>query len=356
MNTVIENIKHKLQGNYANKNETLSFCRYHNLYHWFLASQNIDPDVKGLISKEYHQKKLHNLLLLDEWNKLKRKTDGKIKLFLLKGISLSNQLFGDIATRPTRDLDIYIYHDDIIIADYLIKECGYRRIKPDIELNHAQQKYIYRHIHHFTYINDKNIIIELHWQLFTPRSLFKHGELVFKYLQPSNIDTYPNEWLLHYLITHGSMHHWFKLFWLYDIHWLITYHPINWTQVEQHIQTFGNRRMLNVALHLVNEFFGTQIPAKKNLSQIEKKITQYCIKSIYSNENYLLLKGTKRFKRTYYLSLLKPNISYKFSTWLAPLTTIEDWKTLPLPSKLYWTYYVIRPFVWLYTNYLKRPS
>lgn len=356
MDSTFQNIKHKLYGNFANKNEFLAFSRYHNLHHWYLASQNTEPNIKELIGKEYHQRKLHNLLLLDEWNKLKRKTDGKINLFLFKGIALSNQLFGDIATRPTRDLDVYISYDDIIIADYLIKECGYRRIKPDIELNHAQQKYIYRHIHHFTYINDKNIVIELHWQLFTPRSLFKHGERIFEKLQPSNIDTYPNEWLLHYLITHGSMHHWFKLFWLYDVHWLITHHPVDWTEVEQHTQSFGNRRMINVALHLAHEFFGTQIPSQKPLNRVEKKIAQYCIHSIHSNENYLLFKGTKRFKRTYYLSLLKPGISYKLSTWMAPLTTIEDWKTFPLPSKLYWLYYVIRPFVWFYVNYLKRPS
>lgn len=131
--------------------------------------------MKELIGKEYNQRKLHNLLLLDEWNKLKRKTDGKIKLFLIKGIALSNQLFGDIATRPTRDLDVYIHNDDIIIADYLIKECGYRRIKPDIELNHAQQKYIYRHIHHFTYINDKTLLLSytgncLHQEAFSNRA------------------------------------------------------------------------------------------------------------------------------------------------------------------------------------------
>jgi hypothetical protein len=347
-------IKDKLSGNFNQINDFISFCKYHNLHHWYSNIEQLSLEQKNVLAQDFQLKKLHSLLLLDEWNKIKKHSNNKVSIHLIKGISLSNQIFNDPLLRPTRDIDLWVDFDDIFICDFIFKEIGYKRIKPEFDLNFKQLKYIHNHIHHFTYINDKNVIIELHWQLFTPKSLFNNGENIFKELPNNELTLYPIEWLLHYLIIHGSMHHWFKLFWLYDVHTIISLKKIDWDIFFKQAKQFKDYRMINSSFYLVNNIFGTEIPYEFRLNNVEKRIVDYSLKSIVKHQNYLLLEGLGRTKRSYYLSLLKPGFEYKLKTWFAPFTTLEDWKTVKLPAGLFWLYYVLRPFIWLYNNYLKK--
>ncbi|MCX7861677.1 MAG: nucleotidyltransferase family protein [Bacteroidales bacterium] len=356
MEHYIHNIKEKIQGNFLNNNDFVSFCRYHNLHHWYSLQNINNTKIKEAIQKEYHNRKLHNLLLFNEWKKINSFANSKVNIYLFKGIALSDQIFGDITVRPTRDLDLWIHFNDLTIIDYLLKDIGYKRIKPATELNYLQKKYIHRHIHHFTYINEQKVVVELHWQLFTPKKLYPFDEHFFHTKKSHLLHHYANEWLLQYLIVHGSLHHWFKLFWLYDVHWLISHHTIQWQIFDNLTDKLNNQRLVNVAFYLSQKLFDTDIPKEIALNKTERKIAEYCVKSIYLNENYLLFKGLKRFKRIYYLSLLKKNWKFKLNVWVAPFTTTEDWKILPLPSGLFWLYYILRPFIWFYANYIKKSS
>ncbi len=354
MNDKIFYIKDKLNGNFNQLSDFISFFKYHNLHHWYSNLENLNFEQQNVLKQDFQAKKLHNLLLLDEWNKIKKHTKSKISIHIIKGISLSNQIFNNPLVRPTRDIDLWISFDDIFICDFILKELGYKRIKPEFDLNFQQMKHIHNHIHHFTYINNKSVIIELHWQLFTPKALFSKGENIFKEISNSDISIYPEEWLLHYLITHGSLHHWFKLFWLYDVHALISSKKINWDIFFKKADEYKNYRMINTAFYLSRNIFGTEINSEIKLNNVENQIVAYCLESIVKQHNYLLLEGINRIKRSYYLSLLKPKLVYKIKTWFAPFTTTEDWETAKFPSSLFWLYYLFRPFLWFYNNYLKK--
>ncbi len=158
MKQLLENIQEKINGKFDS--DFIKFVQHHQLHHWFIKNQNLSSIQAESVRKLYHHKKLHNLLLIDEWTKLKKVSQNFCNIYLFKGICLSHQLFGDALTRPTRDLDLWINKKDILVADIILNESGYYRIKPSIEINKKQLSFITNHIHHFTYINRKKALIE----------------------------------------------------------------------------------------------------------------------------------------------------------------------------------------------------
>ncbi|NSW46544.1 MAG: nucleotidyltransferase family protein, partial [Bacteroidales bacterium] len=342
-----------------------TFVKYHSLQHWYFLKFQKDPFLLGnedkkLIENEIKNVKLQNLLLWTEWQKIERLAlEKKINLFLFKGIALSKQLYNDAFLRPTRDLDIYVDFNDIVTAEEIFLALGYKRVKPNFVLNEVQLKKLKNHLHHFSYYHSTNkVLIELHWQLFVPEKLMPHGARIMFGKQNNEkhegLFRYNPNVLLHYLMIHASMHHWFKLVWLSDMDRLIRNNSIDWNEFNMLTSTFRDERMVNVSFALLQKYFETFVNKEIKLNKAEQKIYKIAQKSIENRENFLTFKGIKRVKRVYFLSLLKKDWIYKWYCWYAPMTNLEDWKSLPLPNYLFGFYFVFRPFLWFYHNYLKR--
>lgn len=355
----IEKIIEYLHKNQYNTSDFIDFINYHSLQHWFYLKKNDKNEIYlTKLFDEIKKVKQNNLLLYGEWKSIwSLAQKNNIKLFLYKGLALSEQLYGDALLRPTRDLDIFIDFNAIYNAHSILLSLGYIRVKPNFDLNERQLKQIKHHLHHFSYFHKKKkVLIELHWQLFVPSSLMKNEDLLFKNITNNfNEDHFPRyqpELLLHYLIIHAAMHHWFKLVWLADIDSLIRSNKINWSVFDDYTKVFDDERMVHVSFKLLDVFFETPIPFHYSLNNVELKIYDVAVKSLINKQNYLALKGIKRIKRVYYLTLLKKSFWYKWQCWYAPMTNLEDWKTLPLPKFLFGLYFLFRPFLWFYHNYL----
>jgi hypothetical protein len=349
----------------ANDYEFLKhFISYHSLEHradqWLDIQDSVANDsFNTWLSDSYINKRQHNLLLWNEWTQISTASRQlNINLFLYKGLALSYQLYDDATIRPTRDLDVFVHTDDLFNADLLFKKMGYRRTKPDFELSKKQQKQIHHHIHHFSYVHpDKKILVELHWQLVIPQSLFPKGENVFNssLSQASEpFQQYPWEWLLHYLIVHGSMHHWYKLVWLSDIDTILKKNVVHWDVFNSLTRTFDDERMVHSGFTLANRIFATPFPFDFSLNRSENKLVDFCMNSILKEQNYLKSKGFSRIRRVRYLALLRNSFKHKMNCWFAISTNSEDWKLIPLNDRWFFLYYLLRPFLMLYVLFFKR--
>ncbi|MGQ9848309.1 MAG: nucleotidyltransferase family protein [Bacteroidales bacterium] len=357
----VEKIKELLHKNQLNNPDLIDFIKYHSLQHWFYLKKTDKEEIKSKwIYDEIKKVKQTNLVLYGEWISIwSLAKKNNINFYLYKGLALSEQLYGDALLRPTRDLDIFIDFNDIFKAHSILLSLGYTRVKPNFDLNKRQLKQIKHHLHHFSYFHKKKkVLIELHWQLFVPMLLMKNGGLLFKNitnnLNEEYFPRYKPEVLLHYLIIHAAMHHWFKLLWLADMDSLIRGNKINWSVFDDYTKVFDDKRMVNVSFKLLEVFFETPIPFRIVLNKTELKIYDIAIKSLLNRLNFLTLKRIERLKRVYYLTLLKKSLRYKWQCWYAPMTNLEDWKTLPLPNFLFILYFIFRPFLWFYHNYIMK--
>ncbi|HNV94976.1 MAG TPA: nucleotidyltransferase family protein [Bacteroidales bacterium] len=360
-----DKIKGYLVENQYHDADFIDVVLYHSLQHWFyfkLSEKNTleKSFILPNLMDELKKNKQSNLLLYSEWRSIWNLAKEKnIKLFLYKGLALSEQLYGDALIRASRDLDIFVDFSCLSITHDLLLSLGYKRVKPDFDLNEIQLRQIKNHLHHFSYYHtSKKVLVELHWQLFVPLSIMKNSEILFNnIINNFNDDLLPHykpEVLLHYLMIHAAMHHWHKLGWLSDMDTLVRQNKINWQEFDEYTCAFDDERMVNVSIQFLINFFETPIPNHKSLNKQESKIYKLALKSIEQRENYLSFKGIKRIKRAYFLSLLKSSLTYKFYCWYAPMTNLEDWKTMPLPGYLFGFYILFRPFLWFYHNYLKK--
>ncbi len=342
------------------------FISYHSLEQksvwWINQTQtDIDDTFKSHLTESYMLKKMYNLLLWNEWmhiNSTAKQVD--IRLYLYKGLALSYQLYGDATARPTRDLDIFVLEDQLFETDAMLKKLGYERVKPDFELSKKQQRQLKHHIHHFSYVHpEKNVLLELHWQLVVPISLFPMGTYIFndtltKISEP--FQQYPWEWLLHYLIIHGAMHHWYKLIWLSDIDAILRKNIINMESFQGMASIYHDKRMVNVAFFLTHHIFETPLPLEITLTRKERTIVQFCMNSILNEQNYLKSQGIKRMRRVCYLSSLKKSIQHKVKCWFAISTNADDWQLIPLPDRWFFLYYLLRPFLMVHAYFSKRKT
>ncbi|MHB8094189.1 MAG: nucleotidyltransferase domain-containing protein [Candidatus Aminicenantales bacterium] len=98
---------------------------------------------------------------------LKALADNRLPVIELKGLSLANKVYGDIALRPMSDVDLLVKEEDLVKAGRILLTLGYQQYFPSWE----RVVKIYHHLPPFT--NKNGTMIELHWNIVAPDSPIK---------------------------------------------------------------------------------------------------------------------------------------------------------------------------------------
>lgn len=281
-----------------------------------------------------------------------------IKNIPIKGPALAFQIYNDPGMRHSLDLDFLVGSNDLDkISELMVKE-GYKQIKPDFPLSPRQKRAHKKLIHHFYFKqNNTGLLVEIHWKLVTPPSLFLHSENLFfeTYSAAEPFPIIKPELLLHYLIIHGSMHRWYKLFWLKDIDEIFRRNLIlDYDYFQKLTKLFRNERMVNQSLTLTKLLFNTPLPEELNPKEYFQKLISVVIKAIQTSEEKLHERTFERIKRFFYIVRLKSGFNHFIVCLKAPGTNYLDWKTLPLPDSLFFMYYLLRPFLWFWSVFVKK--
>jgi hypothetical protein len=88
-----------------------------------------------------------------------------VPVIVLKGASLAELVYGNIALRPMKDLDVLVQPPDLDLADHLLRELGYVS-----DESHHPAEWYRRHHHHLApyRARDDSILLELHHHIFPP--------------------------------------------------------------------------------------------------------------------------------------------------------------------------------------------
>ena len=150
--------------------------------------------------------------------------EAKVPIIPHKGVVLSQLLFGDIARRPTKDLDIVVHKGDYPRTKELLQALGY--IGPTTDsgelLDDAWEDLYLKRLHHVAFFReDDGASVELHWR-FNPDFRGSRLEVeAWTSLRPYTffgVETaaLPEPLLYALLCEHGAAHHYFRLKWLFD--------------------------------------------------------------------------------------------------------------------------------------------
>lgn len=289
-----------------------------------------------------------------------------IHAVVLKGAPLACRLYGDIAIRPSRDIDILVPPDELEKTLEILENEGYCETQPEYpEYNFTSRQLqifskAFSHSFHVSYRHStKNVYIEIHWKLgnsihelpFPNESNIKRIGVAGS-PQPVLSD---EEWLL-YLMLHGAGHGWFRLRWLVDIAKFIQQGGTDWEKTASLAKSFGIQSFFHQSLILANQLLAVPVPPN-HLSVVAHdrwawRLAYMAMNLCLSAADYEIRRSdgqyTKNWRRIYGFHVRtgwKKRFNYLLKDLFSP--TVYDVKLVSLPDRLYALYYAIRPFTFL---------
>ncbi|KOP65408.1 hypothetical protein AMS62_09180 [Bacillus sp. FJAT-18019] len=307
--------------------------------------------VMQSLQRHYHDNTIKMLHLSREMSRICEAFASKgIRNLLLKGPLLALNLYGDVAHRTSKDLDILVDAEDVEKAEAILSQLGYES-EEEIILGNWKKKSHHRSYEH----REHSVQVEIHWRLnphysksYSFESLWRRrGEAVMSH------QTYfclGHEDLLSYLTDHGARHGWFRLRWLMDIARLLPL--LDSSRMKQHFARNGGEMYAGQAFILSSLLLSAKIPHDLEMSTINARSLRLAEKSLYYIKRIIQLnpvpeKSVAWHYNRYLFSLMsgKQKVLYIFNKLLP---SSRDALQLPLPKPLYFLYVPLRPFLWFW--------
>lgn len=130
----------------------------------------IPVDARNRLREAYRNVATMNTsLFVDASRVLRCLADNQLPVIALKGLSLAQYIYGDIALRPMSDMDLLVKEEDLVRAGRILLTLGYRQYYPAWES--MLKLRTFQHLPPF--MNQNGAMIELHWNIVTPDSPIK---------------------------------------------------------------------------------------------------------------------------------------------------------------------------------------
>ncbi|MFA6303876.1 MAG: nucleotidyltransferase family protein [Legionella sp.] len=193
----------------------------------------------------------------------------------IKGIMLNVQIYPSLASRPCKDIDLWVDLKDLTQAQFVFESLGYVQKKPSYKLEGFQKQYYLEHKRDIAlYHEEKKIWVELHFKLeyfgnlfFPPTPQITKAVTLFN-CQPL---TLKDDYHLLYLMLHASKHAWMRLRWLNDIVLYIKSGQCDLVQVMDLAKVIKCEHIVEQSLLLVQTNFGQNDASLSQLIQNPSK-------------------------------------------------------------------------------------
>lgn len=188
-----------------------------------------------------------------------------IPVVAFKGPVWAQMLYGNLALRPTTDLDLLVPETHAQRAIALLRGSGYT---PAFSLSKEWERILIRRYSECCFVHSRSsLIVDLHWRLMPPGLSCSHVfDRLWENLQMVPLDRTrvatlgTSDWFM-YCCFHGAKHLWWSLLWLCDLAELIRQRTdIDWPHMQAHATANGCRRMFDLAIHLANYILDAPVP------------------------------------------------------------------------------------------------
>jgi hypothetical protein len=317
------------------------------LLYWTLHSTCPDAVPRAVLEQlqgHFYANAGHNLLLTKELLKLLHLLDGQaIPAIPYKGPVLAASIYGNVTFREFGDLDILVRERDYKAVQHLLLGQGYRLIKEfdwESTLVDASGK----------------VAVDLHKKM-TPREFsspldfdYLSGRLQRIAIAGTEVPTLsPGDTLLMLAIqiTKDSGSPYFQLAKICDIAELLRTHPhLDWEQILRQARRLGGKRMLLYSLRLANNLLGTVLPqeivSEMRFHPALVGLVEYAGRQLFSGDDRTI---SHQPTIDQFRWLVRERLWDKlYPYYLRYVVANErDRGLLPLPKKLSFIYYFIRP-------------
>ena len=339
------------------------FCRVMHKVDW----SAVPGTIKDRLQKMRTRATVGSLGQVAELARLgKLFTESGIAVIPLKGVALSQELYGDPCVRNSGDIDILVPPKCTEKAEELLTGAGYSHALGFHAMSEKQKRHIMKTFHHHEYVNDiKGVHVELHW-----KSYLWSEDQVARLWKSSAAMTWLDAGLsrlgreenILFLADHGARHGWVCLKWLSDLAMLMDNESEGvWLSLYDSAANLDLQRILCQTAVLLEWFYGIAPPEdfRKLIAAdaaVEKLALSGASQLLTSREALALQQkrgaGTRMALR---IKRLKPATSPRLLL-RSVLVTHSDFVDWQLPDSLFWLYVPLRPLLWFKRHYMKRSN
>jgi Uncharacterised nucleotidyltransferase len=275
-----------------------------------------------------------------------------IESIVLKGPVFAIQIYRDITLRQFSDLDILIHQTDFSKVYEILLQSGYI---PSIKLDNNQRNFLIRSDNHFSFYRQEDIL-EVHWDIgpkenvhpLAPEQLWI--EVNYVHLYEKDIWTLSPENTILFICLHGAKHGWNQLKWIVDLAYL--YQSISddtLLEILARVKLNGFYRQVCLGLLLAENLVDARLPSKVHVIIESDPHAKFLASRVMANIINDTFTTSPISNYWFYLQTRErwqDRLHYIIDILFVPKT--PDWLAISLPDKLYFLYYLIRPFRLLY--------
>ena len=278
-------------------------------------------------------------------------TAAGLQIIVLKGVPLSQSIFGNPNSRHVGDIDILTQPTRLPDQIALLNELGYQIINPKSRLTPSRIASFVRFWKDFTFQSHAaNFELDLHWRLFNNRfhpanRIVAEGvyETITVFGVPMRVFSLQDQFL--YIAAHGVMDSFTYFKSLADVAgFLRVLTPQQLDEALHRAQQLGLLAQVSAAIHLCNDWMGSEITTSRLLSA-EDPIAR----RIREHTSNLLLRQNFKPVRSFASPAQWLRLEIRLIPGLRSLTEIARryvwrprvWAAVDLPDRFFWCYPVL---------------